>query len=189
MIELDEGNEQNNDINEIKESQNNILKNEINYLRKLIKETDAKLSKENQNNNIINIENLDEILDLKNKKKFEIQPNSLNSKDISGKNDVKKVDSTIIKKWELEENANFPTNSNKLCIDSNKIEDLLRFKKENENMAFKEEYNDLLPPENFINDINLEILNNNDIRKDSFISYLSNIEYLNNLIDNEQFIE
>jgi len=68
LIELNEGIEQNNDIKDkIKESQNNNSINEINYLRKLIKDTDEKLFNENQNNNIINVENLDEILDLKNK--------------------------------------------------------------------------------------------------------------------------
>ena len=193
LIELDEENEKDNDIkNEIKSSQCNELKNEINYLRQLIKETDEKLSKEIQNNNIINIENLDEILDLKNKNNFENQSNNFKTKDIPGKNDAKKAESATRKKFELEENGNYQTNSNKLCLDSNKKEDFFRIKKEEENLEFNGEF-DLFIPENIKNDINIEILKNSgmdfDLRKDSFISDLSNIENSNYLIDSEQFFE
>jgi len=137
LIELNEGDEQNNDLrNEIIRSQRKALKNEINYLRQLIIDTDEKLSKEIQNNKIINIENLDELLDLKSKSNFDSQSNNSRTKEISGKIDAKKAEFVIRKKLELEENANYPTNSNKLWMDSNKKEDLLRFKKEDENLEF-----------------------------------------------------
>jgi len=140
LIELNEEIEPNNDIkDEIKESQNNNLANEINYLRKLLKDTDEKIFNENQNNNIINIENLDEILDLKNKSYLKNQ-NNFKTKDISGKNDVRNVEYATRKKLEQEENANYPTNSNKLYIDSNKKDDFLRLKKEEENLPFNGEY-------------------------------------------------
>jgi hypothetical protein len=194
LIDLNEGNEQNNDIkNEIKRSQGKELKKEINYLRQLIKTTDEKLSKENQNNNIINIENLDEILDLKSNSNFEIQPNNFKTKDISGKKDAKKLESLTMTKLELEEQINYPMNSNKLCMDPNKKEDLFRFKKVDENLEINEEYMGLFIPENIKNDFNYEILKNGgmdfDLRKDSFISDLSNIENLNNLIDIDQLYE
>ena len=84
-------------------------------------------------------------------------------------------------------------NSNKLCLDPNKKEDLFRFKKVDENMEFNGEYMGLLIPENIKNDFNYEILKNGgidfDLRKDSFISDLSNIENLNNLIDIDQLYE
>ena len=190
LIDLNEGNEQNNDIkNEIQKSQDKELKKEINYLRHLIKTTDEKLSKENQNNNIINIENLDEILDLKSDNNFESQPNNFKTKDISGKNDAKKVESLTKKKLEFEEHMN----SNKLCMDPNKKEDLLRIKKVDENLEFNGEYMDLFITENIKNDFNYDMLKNSGmdfgLRKDSFISDLSNIENLNNLIDNYQFYE
>ena len=194
LIDLNEGNEQNNGIkNEIKRSQGKELRNEINYLKQLIKTIDQKLSKENQNNNIINIENLDEILDLKFNNNFESQQSNFKTKDISGKNDAKKPESLTTKKFELEEQTNYPMNSNKLCLDPNKKEDLFRFKKVDENMEFNGEYMGLLIPENIKNDFNYEILKNGgidfDLRKDSFISDLSNIENLNNLIDIDQLYE
>ena len=190
LIDLNEGNEQNNDIkNEIQKSQDKELKKEINYLRHLIKTTDEKLSKENQNNNIINIENLDEILDLKSNNDFESQPNNFKTKEISGKNDAKKLESPTKKKLEFEEHMN----SNKLCMDPNKKEDLLRIKKVDENLEFNGEYMDLFITENIKNDFNYDMLKNSGmdfgLRKDSFISDLSNIENLNNLIDNYQFYE
>jgi len=194
LIELNEGDEQNNDLrNEIIRSQRKALKNEINYLRQLIIDTDEKLSKEIQNNKIINIENLDELLDLKSKSNFDSQSNNSRTKEISGKIDAKKAEFVIRKKLELEENANYPTNSNKLWMDSNKKEDLLRFKKEDENLEFNGDYIGLYIPENIKNDLNIEIPKNNEIdfelRKDSFISDFSNIENLNNLIDSDQLFE
>lgn len=194
LIELNEGDEQNNDLrNEIIRSQRKALKNEINYLRQLIIDTDEKLSKEIQNNKIINIENLDELLDLKSKSNFDSQSNNSRTKEISGKIDAKKAEFVIRKKLELEENANYPTNSNKLWMDSNKKEDLLRFKKEDENLEFNGDYIGLYIPENIKNDLNNEIPKNNEIdfelRKDSFISDFSNIENLNNLIDSDQLFE
>ena len=193
LIELNEEIGQNNDIkDEIKESQNNNLTNEINYLRKLIKDTDEKIFNENQNNNIINIENLDEILDLKNKSYLKNQYN-FKTKEISGKNDARKVEYATRKKLEVEENSNYPTNSNKLYIDSNKKDDFLRIKKEEENLPFNEEYIGLFISENIKNEFNFEILKNSgidfELRKDSFMSDLSNIENLNNLIDSDQFLE
>ena len=193
MIELNEEIEPNNDIkDEIKESQNNNLANEINYLRKLLKDTDEKIFNENQNNNIINIENLDEILDLKNKSYLKNQNNS-KTKDISGKNDVRNVEYATRKKLEQEENANYPTNSNKLYIDSNKKDDFLRLKKEEENLPFNGEYIGLFISENIKNEFNFEILKNGgidfELRKDSFMSDFSNIENLKNLIDSDQFLE
>lgn len=194
LIELNEGDEQNNDLrNEIIRSQRKALKNEINYLRQLIIDTDEKLSKEIQNNKIINIENLDELLDLKSKSNFDSQSNNSRTKEISGKIDAKKAEFVIRKKLELEENANYPTNSNKLWMDSNKKEDLLRFKKEDENLEFNGDYIGLYIPENIKNDLNIEIPKNNEIdfelRKDSFISDFSNIENLNNFIDSDQLFE
>jgi len=194
MIELNEEDEQNNDIrNEIIRSQRKSLKNEINYLRQLIKDTDEKLSKENQNNKNINIENLDELLDLRSKNNLDSQSNNSRTKEISGKIDAKKAEFVIRKKLELEENANYPTNSNKLWMDSNKKEDLFRFKKEDENLEFNGDYIGLYIPENIKNDLNIEIPKNNEInfelRKDSFISDFSNIENLNNLIDSDQLFE
>lgn len=194
MIELNEEDEQNNDIrNEIIRSQRKTLKNEINYLRQLIKDTDEKLSKENQNNKNINIENLDELLDLRSKNNLDSQSNNSRTKEISGKIDAKKAEFVIRKKLELEENANYPTNSNKLWMDSNKKEDLFRFKKEDENLEFNGDYIGLYIPENIKNDLNIEIPKNNEIdfelRKDSFISDFSNIENLNNLIDSDQLFE
>ena len=191
LINLEEGNEQNNDIkNEIKRSQGKELKNEINYLRHLIKTTDEKLSKENQNNNFINIENLDEILDLKSNNNFESQPNNFINRDISGKNDPKKVESLTRIKLEFEEDINYPMYSNRLCMDPNKKEDLLRIKKIDENWIFNGEIMDLFIHENIKNDCNDEIRGMEfNFRKDSFISNVSNIEYLNNLIENDQLYE
>ena len=191
LIELKEGNEEENNIkDEIKRCQYQELKNEINYLKRMIKDTDEKLSKENQNNNIINIENLDEILDLKIKDIFDFQPINFKTKEISSKNDVNKAESANRKKLELEENGNYPTNSNKLFMDSNKKEDP---KKENESLLFNGEYKSLFNLEDLKNDINFDIPNYNGIdpafRKDSFVSDLSNIENLNNLIDSDQFYE
>lgn len=191
LIELKEGNEEENNIkDEIKRCQYQELKNEINYLKRMIKDTDEKLSKENQNNNIINIENLDEILDLKIKDIFDFQPINFKTKEISSKNDVNKEESANRKKLELEENGNYPTNSNKLFMDSNKKEDP---KKENESLLFNGEYKSLFNLEDLKNDINFDIPNYNGIdpafRKDSFVSDLSNIENLNNLIDSDQFFE
>ena len=193
LIELNEGDEQNNDIrNEIIiRSQRKTLKKEINYLKHLIKDTDKKLSKETQNNNIINIENFDELLDLKSKSNLDSQPNNLKTKEMSGKNDAKKSEFLTRKQLELEENENFPTNSNKLLMDSNKKEDLFRIKKEDENLAFNGDDIDLYIPENIKNELNFEIPKNSGIdfalRKDSFISDFSNIEGLYNLIESEQF--
>jgi len=194
LIELNEGIEQNDDIKDkIKESQNNNLINEINYLRKLIKDTDEKLFNENQNNNFINIKNLDEILDLKNKIYLENRLNNFKTKEISGKNDARKVEYATRKKLEVEENSNYPTNSNKLNIDSNKKDDLLRLRKEEENLSFNGEYIGLFIPENIKNALNFGFLKNNgidfDLREDSSISDLSNIENSNNLIDSDQFFE
>ena len=81
-------------------------------------------------------------------------------------------------KLELEEQINYPMNSNKLYMDPNKKEDLLRLKKVDENLEINEEYMGLFIPENIKNDFNYEILKNGgidfDLRKDSFISDLSN---------------
>lgn len=194
LIELNEGDEQNNDIrNEIIRSQRKELKDEINNLRKLIKDTDEKLSNEIQNNKFINIENLDEILDIKSKNNLDSQSNNSRTKEISGKIDAKKAEFVIRNKLELDENANYPTNSNNLLMDSNKKEDLFRIKKEDENLEFNGDYIDLYIPENIKNDLNFEIPKNNGIdfklRKDSFISDFSNIENLYNFIDSDQFFE
>lgn len=66
MIQL---NEDNNEIKNVEKEfikdKNKKLINEINYIKKLNIYLDKKLLLENENNNFINIENLDEILDIK----------------------------------------------------------------------------------------------------------------------------
>lgn len=84
-------------------------------------------------------------------------------------------------------------------IDSNfpkeKNEEYIQLRKEDENSLFNGEYIDnALHSENNKNDNNFELLQNNtlnfNLRKDSFLSDISNIGYLNNFItDNENLFE
>ena len=82
MIQL---NEDNNEIKNVEKEfikdKNKKLINEINYIKKLSIYLDKKLLLENENNNFINIENLDEILDIKDNplKNIEYKGSNFNS--------------------------------------------------------------------------------------------------------------
>ena len=177
MIQL---NEDNNEIKNLEKEfikdKNKKLINEINYIKKLSTYLDKKLLLENENNNFINIENLDEILDIKDNplKNIEYKGSNFNS--------LKFYDSQTIGKLNFENKLN-----NQNINDNNGYKSNISLSKINaHSFILNSEYTDFFQYENNQNFFNFEIPKINKFNfnfgKGSLICDLSSVENYNDFI-------
>ena len=177
MIQL---NEDNNEIKNIEKEfikdKNKKLINEINYIKKLSTYLDKKLLLENENNNFINIENLDEILDIKDNplKNIEYKDSNFNS--------LKFYDSQTIGKLNFENKLN-----NQKINDNNGYKSNISLSKINaHSFILNSEYTDFFQYENNQNFFNFEIPKINkfnfNLGKGALLFDLSSVENYNDFI-------